>query len=83
VAGEDDLVARLSGDLARAHARVSRLAEGPTKDVLARRLIAVTNTAKHDLPAASRRLRELLSHLDAAEGGGSESRGTVGEKPER
>ncbi|MFL6138053.1 MAG: hypothetical protein ACJ74O_09665 [Frankiaceae bacterium] len=66
MAGDDDLLDSLSRDLVRAHGHVSRIEDGATRARLSRRLIAITNAAKHDLPAAGRRLRELLRMLDSA-----------------
>jgi hypothetical protein len=64
VVGDDGGLGSLSSELALAHERVSRLRDDATRSRLARRLIAITNAAKHDAPSATRRLRALLRSLD-------------------
>jgi hypothetical protein len=80
VAADDDLLDALSRDLARAHERVARIADAPTRARFSRRLIAVTNAAKRDLPAARRRLRELLRGLESPDEGGAREGGVGGER---
>lgn len=64
-----DADGRLFYDLAErlrvAHHRVAALpAEDVTKPAIIRRLLAISDAAKHDLGRASRRLDALLAELD-------------------
>lgn len=64
-AGPDALGA-VAGKLREAHRRIQALPAGQESSRrAARRLIAVTNAAKHDLPTAARRLDALLADLEA------------------
>jgi hypothetical protein len=63
---QDDLAAELAGRLREASRRVAALqAPDDQKARVARRLIALTDTSKHDLASASARLDRLLADLDA------------------
>ncbi|MQA84231.1 MAG: hypothetical protein GEV03_06310 [Streptosporangiales bacterium] len=63
---DPDLAAQVSQRLREAHRQVAAL---PVADEMRaramRRLLAVTNAAKRDLPTAARRLDALLADLDA------------------
>lgn len=63
---EVELFAELATRLKVAHARVRRL-RLPNKEKVAliRRLLVITDAAKHDLADASRRLTKLMNELDA------------------
>ncbi|MCD0484912.1 hypothetical protein LO771_21625 [Streptacidiphilus sp. ASG 303] len=69
--GEDDpretaLYALVAERLRVAHARVRALnVSDETRVVLVRRLLAVTESAKRDLPAAARRLGRIVADLEA------------------
>ena len=61
----DELAAELSQRLRDAHRRVASLdVEPDEKARVARRLIALTDASKHDIPRASARLDRLLADLD-------------------
>lgn len=69
VPGDDTsgLAAELAERLRIAHRRVRGLpADDHRKSVIMRRLLAISDAAKHDLRRASRRLDLLLEELDAA-----------------
>jgi hypothetical protein len=63
---DDELFADLSERLRLTHRRVAAL-EGPDdeKARITRRLLAISDAAKHDLRRASERLDVLLADLDA------------------
>ena len=62
----DDLAADLAVRLRDAHRRVAGLdLPQDEKGRVARRLLALSDAAKHDLGRASARLDLLLAHLDA------------------
>lgn len=62
---EDPLAADLAERLRLAHQRLRALDAGDdVKAALATRLIAITNSAKHDLRTASDRLERLVAELD-------------------
>lgn len=66
--GDDvaELAEQLAGRLREAHDRVAALEADPVVRARAmRRLIAITNAAKHHLPIAARRLDAFLADLDA------------------
>lgn len=65
--GDDpDLAATVSEKLREAHLRLSALPPGgPEKARAGRRMIAITNAARHHLPTAARRLDAFLADLDA------------------
>jgi hypothetical protein len=59
------LYAELAADLKFAHATVARCdVDEDRKAVLVRRLLVITDTAKHDLGDAARRLAKFLDDLD-------------------
>ncbi|MDX6225299.1 MAG: hypothetical protein QOE64_1675 [Frankiales bacterium] len=61
---ETDLFADLAERLRSAQQRLGRAdLDGPTKESLQQRLIVITNSAKHDLATASRRLNSLIAEL--------------------
>ena len=63
----DDLFASLAERLRDAHAAVRRLDAPPErKAAVTKRLIAITDASKHDLPRASERLDALLEELENA-----------------
>ncbi|MYW00987.1 hypothetical protein GT354_22410 [Streptomyces sp. SID3343] len=63
---EVELFAELATRLKVAHARVRRLQlPNEAKVALIRRLLVITDAAKHDLSDASRRLAKLMKELDA------------------
>ncbi|MGA5704272.1 hypothetical protein [Peterkaempfera bronchialis] len=60
------LYALVAERLKHAHTRVRALnVSEETRTVLVRRLLAVTEAAKRDLPAAARRLGRILADLEA------------------
>ena len=62
----EELEAQLATRLRDAHRRVAALdASGDQKARVARRLIALTDASKRDVPRASARLDRLLADLDA------------------
>jgi hypothetical protein len=61
----DDGVAALSRDLLDATRRVAAVPDRERRSALQRRLIAITNSAKHDTGTAARRLAALLAELDS------------------
>lgn len=63
---DDAEFAQLSEQLLQAHRRVARL-DLPAEDKarVTRRLLAVSDAAKHDLSRAAARLQVLLADLDA------------------
>jgi len=63
-AGDDDLSA-ISAQLLDATRRVAAVTDRERRSALQRRLIAITNSAKHDTATAARRLSALLSELDS------------------
>jgi hypothetical protein len=70
---EDPEESRLSEHVAASLREVSARIRGldvdeDTRGEIARRLLAVTNTAKRDLAVAARRLARLASDLDAVHG---------------
>jgi hypothetical protein len=63
---EAPLYAVVAERLKEAHARVHALnVSDETRAALVRRLLAVTESAKRDLPAAARRLSRIVTDLDA------------------
>jgi hypothetical protein len=66
---EDDsarLTAQLAEDLAAAHRTVRALdLENAEKALASRRLLAISDAAKHDVAAAARRLHRFIRDLDA------------------
>ncbi|MFJ6213152.1 hypothetical protein ACIQGZ_07465 [Streptomyces sp. NPDC092296] len=63
---EAALYAVVAERLKQAHARVRALnVSEETRVALVRRLLAVTESAKRDLPAAARRLGRIVAELDA------------------
>ena len=61
-----DAAADLAARLKDAHRRVRDLdAEPEVKARVARRLVAVSDASKHDIPRAAARLDALLADLDA------------------
>jgi hypothetical protein len=63
---DDELFADLSLRLRDAHRRVASLAvPDDEKALYTRRLLAITDAAKHDLGRASRRLTAFRADLDA------------------
>jgi hypothetical protein len=63
---EDDLFSALSQRLLEAHRRVARLDLPQEEKARAtKRILAVSDAAKHDLGRASKRLDALLTDLDA------------------
>lgn len=63
---EAALYAVVAERLKQAHARVRALnVSDETRRVLVRRLLAVTESAKRDLPAAARRLGRIVADLEA------------------
>jgi hypothetical protein len=63
----DDLAGELAAKLRDAHRRIAALNVPEDEKVrTARRLIALSDTAKSDLGSASRRLERLLADLDEA-----------------
>jgi hypothetical protein len=62
---EDDDLEALSRDLLDATRRVAAVPERERRAELQRRLIAITNSAKHDTATAARRLDALLAELDS------------------
>jgi hypothetical protein len=61
----DELFARLSLQLREAHLRVAALDLPPEqKASITRRLLAISNSAKHDLTRASQRLDAFLAELE-------------------
>ena len=74
----DELAAELAVRLREAHRRVASLeASDDQKACVARRLIALTDASKRDLPRASKRLDLLLADLDAGRIPGSETTSDV------
>lgn len=65
--GGDAELARLGDGLLEAQRLLAAVPETQRED-LHRRVLAVTNSAKHDAPTALRRLDELLARLRAAAG---------------
>jgi hypothetical protein len=62
---EARLFAQLASELKSAHARVRDLdASDEVRVALARRLLVITESSKHDLLDASRRLASLMAALD-------------------
>ncbi len=62
---DEELFARLSERLREAHVRVTRLdLTSEQKSSITKRLLAITNAAKHDLVRASQRLDAFLAELD-------------------
>lgn len=59
----------LAERLRLAHRRVASLPEGAHKASISRRLLAISDAAKHDLEHASRRLDRLLRDLHAEHAG--------------
>jgi len=58
---------RLAEGLRRAHAAVARaVMDASTRKALTRRLLAITNAAKHDVGTASRRLDSFFPELRRA-----------------
>ena len=63
---DDELFAVLSGRLRDAHRRIGALdLPDDEKARVARRLLAISDAAKHDLPRASLRLDRFMADLDA------------------
>ena len=59
--------AQLADRLLEAHRRVRALPAGPeARQRVARRLVAISDAAKHDVARAAARLEVLLGELDAA-----------------
>ncbi|MGB8649576.1 MAG: hypothetical protein WCD35_02830 [Mycobacteriales bacterium] len=64
---DDELLADLSARLRDAHRRVAALAvNDDEKARVIRRLLAISDAAKHDLGRASDRLNAFLNDLDGA-----------------
>jgi hypothetical protein len=61
-----DDIEDLSRDLMDATRRVAAVTDRERRSALQRRLIAITNSAKHDTATAARRLAALLTELDSA-----------------
>jgi hypothetical protein len=67
---ESRLSADVAASLREVSARIRRLdVDDETRAEVARRLLAVTNTAKRDLTVAARRLERLVADLDAVGAG--------------
>lgn len=58
-----DRLAQLSRDLLDATRAVAAVPDAERRSALQRRLIAITNAAKHDVGTAARRLSALLAEL--------------------
>jgi hypothetical protein len=66
---ESRLSEHVAASLREVSVRIRRLdVDEETRAEVARRLLAVTNTAKRDLAVAARRLESLVSDLDAVHG---------------
>ena len=65
-AGDDEgaLFADLADRLRTAQQKLGQIPAAADRESLQQRLIAITNSAKHDLQTASGRLDRLLSELD-------------------
>ena len=60
-----ELLAQLSEQLREAHARVAALlVSGEEKASITKRLLAISDSAKHDLTRAAQRLEAFLAELD-------------------
>jgi hypothetical protein len=63
-----DRFAQLSRDLLDATRVVAAIPDAERRSALQRRLIAITNAAKHDVGTAARRLSALLAELGSEPG---------------